>query len=316
MMSTVTVIIVNYNSGKMLWRCLSAVEQQSVQPDEILVVDNASEDHSLECLSNWPNVSVIKMEQNIGFAKANNIALEQISTDFVALVNPDAFPERRWLESLLEAAIVNPAFGSFASFQLKDDEMDVIDGLGDCIHVSGYVWRRRHGKKVSFSDNLSRQVFSACAGAALYRTHVVKQVGAFDEKFFCYCEDVDLGFRLQLAGYRCLFVPDAKIKHIGSAITGQNSTFTIYHGHRNLIFVLFKNVPASVLPIVIPLHLIVTLILFAVYARRGKLGVLLKAKLDALKMLPLFFESRRLIQRSRQITFWETLKIFCIKPLM
>jgi GT2 family glycosyltransferase len=119
---------------------------------------------------------------------------------------------------------------------VKAADLAVLDGVGDAYHISGLVWRMGHGEPVaSFSEQV-REVFSPCAAAALYRRSVLLEVGGFDEDFFCYVEDVDLGFRLRLAGHKALSVPDAVVYHVGSATTGgQHSDFAVYHGHRNLV---------------------------------------------------------------------------------
>jgi GT2 family glycosyltransferase len=140
-------------------------------------------------------------------------------------------------------------------------------------------------------------VFSACAGAALYRTSLFIQSGGFDDVYFMYVEDIDLGFRLQLAGHPCLFVRDAIVHHIGSAITGEDSNFSVYFGHRNLVYCYFKNMPLSLLIVTLPFHIMMNLITLVVLAIKGRGGAISKAKLDALKKLPSAIRARKHVSR-------------------
>jgi len=307
----VTVVIVNWNSGDLLKRCLSALARQTVPPDKILVVDNGSRDGSAEGAGQWPNVELREMGRNLGFAGGNNEAFKDCATDFVALLNPDALPEPDWLEKLLAAARLHPEFAAFGSRQMAADSFDVLDGTGDVYHLSGKVWRRGKGQPYRKQDELPCEIFSPCACAALYRREALLSVGGFDGDFFCYVEDVDLGFRLRLAGYKALYVPDAVVHHVGSATTGgQHSDFSVYHGHRNLVWTFVKNMPGLLFWGLLPLHMLLNLVSVAYFALRGRGRVMLKAKRDALKGLPHMLQKRRAIQRVRKAStlgIWQAL---------
>ena len=241
---SVAVIIVNYNSGALLSRCLKSLSDQTLCADELVVVDNAStEAESQSMLDAITTATVIRSEQNLGYGGAINLAVRKIdTTDYIVCLNPDAFPEPDWLEAMVNAADSHPGYGSFASLMLREDDTSVVDGAGDELHFTGIPWRRFHQQELH--DNLQTEpVFSACAGAALYRTVLFNQLGGFDDVYFMYVEDIDLGFRLQLAGHPCLFVRDAIVHHIGSAVTGEGSDFSVYFGHRNLVYCYFKNMP-------------------------------------------------------------------------
>jgi GT2 family glycosyltransferase len=286
----VAVVIVNFNAGGNLIRCLNAVVSQTRPPDLVVLVDNASSDGSIAAARELcPDVTLIQNEENLGFAAANNQAIAlcaERGIDCAALLNPDAFAEPRWLEALLDAAQRMPGYASFASRLLRDGSEDVVDGLGDAYHVSGVAWRRQHGARLKQSWLRERDVFSACAGAALYSIAAVREVGGFDEDFFCYMEDVDLGFRLQLAGYRCRFVPDAVARHIGSATTGHRSAFSTYYGQRNLVLTYVKNMPTPLLWALLPLHVAANVAGLVVAAARGSLGPAWKGKVDAWRAIP------------------------------
>lgn len=300
-MPMVTVIIVNWNGGDLLRRCLRDLLRQTVPPVRILVMDNASSDGSAETVADLPGVTVRMLGENLGFAAGNNRAFAECDTEFVALLNPDAFPNPDWLEKLLAAARAHPDVAAFGCRQMVAGVEGVIDGVGDVYHFSGLVWRRGHGRSLEPSDMVSREIFSPCAGAALYRRAALAEVGGFDEDFFCYVEDVDLGFRLRLAGHRSLYVPDAVVHHVGSATTGgQHSDFSVYHGHRNLVWTYVKNMPGGLFWAFLPAHFLLHLVTLIHFTLRGQGRVIWRAKRDALTGIPGMWRKRKQLQAIRR----------------
>ncbi len=298
----VAVIIVNWNGGRFLEGCLVSLMRQTQIPGEIILVDNASTDGSLEIARRFPAVRVIVLAQNTGFARGNNLAIAAASaeSEWIALLNPDAFAAPRWLETLLMAAEANPEFDVFGSKLVNAADPVVLDGAGDVYHVSGRVWRTAHSVPMTSSSETECEIFSPCAAAALYRRSAFEEVGGFDEDFFCYVEDVDLGFRLRLAGYRCLYVPQSVAHHVGSGTTGgQHSDFSVYHGHRNLVWTFVKNMPGVLFWLLLPLHVALNLASIVWFALRGQGGVILRAKRDALLGLPKMWRKRRQVQKTR-----------------
>ncbi len=298
----VTVLIVNWNGEQFLERCLTALLAQTVTPYEIILVDNASTDGSLEIARRFPSVRLLAQNSNTGFARGNNLAINAAAagSEWIALLNPDAFPEPRWLEECLLSAQLNPQFDIFASKLLNAADPTVLDGAGDAYHVSGLVWRTAHGIPASALQGSEYEVFSSCAAAAMYRRSALLEVGGFDEDFFCYVEDVDLGFRLRLAGYRCLYVPKSVVHHVGSGATGgKNSDFSVYHGHRNLVWTFVKDMPGLLFWLLLPLHVMVNLASIIWFAFRGQGRVVWRAKRDALLGLPKMWRKRQQIQKSR-----------------
>ena len=304
----VTVVIVNWNGERFLERCLAELIVQTVTPHEIILLDNASTDRSVEIARRFPAVRLMLLDRNTGFARGNNLAIEAASeeSEWIALVNPDAFAEPRWLEALLEAMQANPKFDFFGSKLVNAVDPTLLDGAGDTYHLSGFVWRTAHGTPVSGSAESKREVFSPCAAAALYRRSVLREIGGFDEDYFCYVEDVDLGFRLRLAGYRCLYIPQSVALHIGSGTTGgQHSDFALYHGHRNLIWTFVKDMPGILFWLLLPLHVFLNLVSIIWFALHGRSGVILRAKRDALLGLPKVWRKRQLIQKTRVVSIGE-----------
>jgi GT2 family glycosyltransferase len=297
----ITIIIVNWNCGELLAECLRCLKMQTFKSARVLVVDNASSDGSIAA-AGIPanNIELLQMDFNLGFAAANNRALAQCNTEFVALLNPDALPEPDWLECLLAAARSNPEVAAFGSRQLCHDNPEILDGTGDTYHMSGLAWRERYGMRQQSQDLISREIFSPCAAAALYRRQVLLDAGGFDEDFFCYVEDVDLGFRLHLSGYKALYVPDAVVRHVGSASTGGEwSDFAVYHGFRNPVWVFIKNMPGILFWLLLPLHVALNLASILLFSIRGQGRVILKSKKDAFLGIPRMWRKRREIQKNR-----------------
>jgi len=301
----VSVVVVNWNGERFLERCLAALMAQTVKPHEIILVDNASSDGSVNIARQFSLLRLMLLDQNTGFARGNNLALKAASVEskWIALINPDAFAEPCWLESLLVAVERNPGFDVFGSKLLNAADPTVLDGVGDTYHVSGLVWRAGHSAPVPTYAENEREVFSPCAAAALYRRSAVLKVGGFDEDYFCYVEDIDLGFRLRLAGYRCLYVPQSEAYHVGSGTTGgQHSNFSVYHGHRNLVWTYVKNMPGMLFWLLLPLHLSLNIFSIFWFTLRGQGVTILRAKRDAIKGLPNMWRKRREIQAKRAAT--------------
>jgi len=303
-----SVIVVNWNSATTLPRCLTSLAAQTRANFEIIVIDNRSTDGSADDLERqWPtlNLRVERLPTNVGFSAANNIGASLAHGKWLALLNPDAFPRPDWLECLVNTAIAHPEFVSFASCLLQSEDPMVWDGAGDVYHVSGLAWRRHHGKPISVIENKGEEVFSACAAAALYRRDAFIEAGGFDEFFFCYHEDVDLGFRLRLKGYRCLYVPEAVVYHVGAASSGNSLNLRIYWGHRNLVWTYAKNMPGMLVWVCLPIHLAMTLAYLIYFALSGHGRDICRAKIDAFRGLGHALRSRSKIQRGRRVGILE-----------
>jgi GT2 family glycosyltransferase len=297
----IAVIVVNFNGGELLMRCLESIRSQSLTPWRVIVVDNASGDGSADAAAEkFPEFTITRLTNNTGFAAANNLAIKAATDcEWIALLNPDAYAAPDWLRNMCRAIQRNPDFAFFGSRMLIDDNPEKLDGTGDVYHISGLVWRSGHGANAASQYLRSIEIFSPCAAAALYQRKDLLAVGGFDEEYFCYVEDVDLGFRLRSKGLRCLYVPDAVVRHTGSALTGRRSDFSIYHGHRNLEWTYIKNMPAALFWLMMPLHVVMNLITIVSLSLLGKGGVILRAKRDAVKGVPLMWRKRRVIQMER-----------------
>jgi GT2 family glycosyltransferase len=300
---TVAVLIVNWNGGDLLRQCLESLQRQRRLPDRVIVVDNNSSDDSLgRAAQALERVELIRLPSNVGFAAANNVASRAASgCDLLALLNPDAFADPGWLEALVSAVESHPGCASFASRILLASNPEYLDGAGDSYHVSGRAWRNGHGAKMADWPAMDGEVFAPCAAAALYRRAAFEEAGGFDERYFCYFEDVDLGFRLRLLGYRSLYVHNAVVQHVSSGVSGYRSDFAVYHGERNAVWTFFKNMPGPLLWLYLPQHAALTLASILFYPFRGQGRVVFKAKLDAWRALPAVLRDRRAVQRVRRV---------------
>jgi len=313
----IAVVIVTYNSADTLRACLDALARQTMKPARTLIVDNASPMGFPSDAVKGRDVELIFNDRNVGFAAANNQALARLyadpTVDCVALLNPDAFPEPDWLAQLAAAALRHQDADAFAS-RLMAAGTDLLDGAGDQYHVSGLAWRAGHGLNVSPKYLVERDVFAACAAAAMYRVKSLRRVDGFDAALFCYFEDVDLSVRLRRLGGRCVYVPSAVVWHVGAASTKSDPNFRLYYGHRNMVRVFLKDMPTPLLLLALPAHLIVNVIGIARGAWRGQAALVVRAKLDALKSLPEIVRQRRAIQRQATVGAWGMLKHMRMLP--
>lgn len=311
-----TIIVVNYNSSDMLAKVMAALAKQTVSNFSVVVVDNHSTDRSWFAARNtaFP-CHLVRLEKNIGFAAANNLAIKHHSqTDWVFLLNPDAYPEPDCLEKIAQYITALPEIDCFACTLIKADQPALLDGIGDNYHVSGLHWRHGHDAPCTIAPARPTEVFSACAAAAVYRTRTYLQLGGFDESYFAYSEDVDLGFRLRLSGGSCVLLPDARVHHVGSGITGRSSDFSIYYGHRNLTWTFVKNMPGALILLFLPIHLMMTLYVGLVFAHSGRLNPYARAKWDAFRQLAPRLIKRKQIQYQRVCTTFELLRLMCWLP--
>jgi GT2 family glycosyltransferase len=239
-----SVIIPNWNGARHLPTCLTSLRQQTWRDFEILVVDNASHDDSLELLArDYAEARVIRLDRNTGFTGACNAGLRAGRGEFLVLLNNDTEAAPDWLAEVVAAFERHPAAGMIASKMLLFDRRDIFHTAGDIFKTDGTpgnrgVWQADEGQ---FAEGL---VFSANGGSAAYRRAMLDQIGLLDEAFFFSCEDVDLAWRAQLAGWSAVYAPRARVYHKLSA-TGGGETASFYDG-RNFIYLLAKDVPGCV----------------------------------------------------------------------
>lgn len=240
----VSVIIPNYNGEKYIKNCLISLFNQSLKPDEIIIVDNNSSDKSVEIIEKFKEkVTLVKLDTNKGFSVAVNEGIKRAKSEFVALLNNDTELDKEWLKQLYLAINKDEKIFSCCSKMLRYDNRNIIDDVGDEYNILGWATKTGDGK--DSSDYVEdRYVFSSCAGAAIYRREIFDEIGLFDEKFFAYFEDVDISYRANIYGYKNLFASKAIVYHIGSASSGsRHNDFKVRLAARNNIYLIYKNMP-------------------------------------------------------------------------
>ena len=314
----ISVIIVNFNAGDRLEKCLKALDVQSYRDFEVIVIDNGSADDSISAIKQGraadTPVHLIEAGENLGFAAGNNRAVKRARGNWLAFLNPDAYPSPDWLASMMAGAERWPDVSAFGSTQLDAADPTKIDGAGDVFHVFGIPYRGHFGWPTDMLP-ATGECFSPCAAGALYKRSVFEALGGFDERFFCYGEDVDLGFRLRLMGERSVQLREAVILHEGSAVSGRYSDFTVYHGNRNKIWATYKSMPGVLYWPLLPFQLAAN---FYLLARSFTVGIgpsYWRALRDGFGGLGQFREDRRLLQRERKVSIRELAKVMTWSPL-
>lgn len=231
--------------------CLSSLRDQVVNDFETIIVDNGSTDQSVEFVNeHYPEVQLLELNENMGFAKATNIGIRKALMDkdvhYIVLLNNDIECDRNYLLELSKS-FDNDEIGSVCPKMLNYYNRDVLDDTGNIINKKGFPYSRGQGQKDLGQYDTTELIFSACAGAAMYKKEVFDDVGYFDEDFFAYYEDVDFGFKLQLYGYKCIYNPKAVCYHKRGGTTSTNKNLYIMLIERNIVTLRIKNYPFTIL---------------------------------------------------------------------
>lgn len=235
------IIIPNYNGRRFLAACLSSLKKQTFTDFDITVVDNGSSDHSLYWLSeHYPDVHTISLSKNTGFSTAVNIGIQQTKSPYIMILNNDTILTPSCITNLIHTIEKNPKAFSVGANILTLQSPHLTDTIGDFYSIQGYAFCRNQGLR-PFRQN-SSAVFTNCGCAVIYKRSLLCQVGLFDESFFAYLEDVDIGFRARRLGFQNIHCPNAIVYHHGSGTTNAKYTaFKVYHSARNNIWLRKKN---------------------------------------------------------------------------
>jgi len=298
----VSVIIPNWNGERFLEACLDTLAEQTYKNYEVILVDNASTDGSLALVrSRFPWVKVVPLPENRGFAAAINEGIRHSEGEYIALLNNDAQAAPQWIEELVGALDSHPEAGACASKMLRLPNAHIIDGVGDEYSHYGMAFRAGQGETDVGQYDLSKEVFGACGGAAIYRRALLEEAGLFDEDFFMYYEDVDMDFAVQLLGYKVLYVPTAIAYHVGHPNTTRDK-FIQRLTTKNTINVMMKNMPLTLALRLAPR-------LFRGHLRRalgsiawGWFDAHLLGWLDAIRLMPRMLAKRRARLTSRRVS--------------
>ena len=297
----ISVIVPNYDGVVHLNDCLSALGGQTFHDFEILLVDNGSRDHSVDFVrAKFPEVRILRLPANRGFAGAINAGISAARGDFIALLNNDTAAAPGWLDAL-HRATNDSAFDMWASRVLMFDRPHLLDSAGDGFTTAAAPFKRGHLELARDYDS-NTEVFSPSGSAALFRKALIEEAGLLDEDFFLVHEDVDFGLRARLLGYRCLYVADATVSHKLNSSIGYMSRDYVFYGQRNLEYVFWKDLPLSLLVRCLPAHATFNCFAFGHFILRGRGLVFIHAKLAALLNLPTLLRKRREIQTRRRLS--------------
>jgi GT2 family glycosyltransferase len=312
---SVAILIVAFNSKAHLQRQIAALEAQTLRDFRAVLIDNASrpeERPEPAMLPSW--MTLVQSEENLGFAGGNNRAAASAGdAEFLALLNPDAFPEPGWLAALVDAAARHPHAAAFGSTQLLDADPARLDGAGDALHAIGIPWRGGLGMAAA-SLPAEGETFAACAAAMLIRAADFHAVGGFDERFFCYVEDVDLGFRLRLMGRATMQIPRAVVRHIGGGVSARGSDFADFHGARNRVWMHVKSMPARMFWPLLPLTVAVTLLNLVVNTLKGRTAGW-QGVIAAIGDLGPAWRARQVLRKGRKASVSDVARMLAWSPL-
>jgi len=283
----VSVVIPTWRAGGWLGRCLDALGRQTFRHFEAFVVHNEGRGEIPLPSASGLTVHIKPNPDNVGFAAAVNQGVRLSRGEFIAVLNDDAFPEPHWLEALLDAAQA-PDIGACASLMVFDREPDVVQSAGIAIDRAAICWDRLRGRPVAEARE-PKEVFGASAGAALYRRRMFEGLGGFDERFFAYLEDADLAWRAGNAGWRAVYVPEARVRHLTSASLGEDSPLKRRLLGRNKVWLAAKNAPLADLPLILAYDL--AAVVYALLWRRDPHP--LRGRIEGLRRLREFLAGRR-----------------------
>lgn len=240
----VTIIIPNYNGKHFIEPCLAALKKQTMKEFKVLVVDNCSIDGSQEYMKEkHPDIELISLDENYGFSYAVNIGIRRSHTPYVILLNNDTVVDEHYVEEMVKAIEIDKKVFSVSSKMIQMYHPDLIDSAGDLYTLVGWGICRGAGRTVDKYTKKER-IFSACAGAAIYRRAVFEKIGYFDEIHFAYLEDIDVGYRARIHGYENIYCPTALVYHVGSGTSGSKyNSFKVKLSSRNSIYLNYKNMP-------------------------------------------------------------------------
>jgi hypothetical protein len=309
-MPEISIIIVNWNGKHFLETCLEALRQQTFRDFESILVDNGSADGSIEYVRDqFPEIRVMPLDSNVGFAAANNAGYAQCSGALIVLLNNDTEAHPSWLEEIHKASTKFLSASSFACKMMYFDDRARLDNCGFGLTSAGLTMDLGRDQLDGPAWSEPRKVFGACGGAAVYRRKMLEDVGLFDPDFFMTYEDVDLSFRGQLRGHECVFVAQAVVYHHYRATMAKYPAKQTFFSQRNIELVYLKNMPFSLILRSLPQRLLYELGGAVYFSKKGVGTAYFKAKVEVLKILPSILKKRRSLQTGRKISSSHLLSI-------
>lgn len=316
-----SVIIPNWNGKRFLQECLDSLKDQTYSDFETILVDNGSTDGSVEfvCGRYGEFIRVIPNEVNLGFAGGTNAGIRNAKGDYIVLLNNDTWADPHWLEELVNATNVNPPVGMWGSKIYSYYQRDRIEAVGELIYWDGLCRSKGQFEEDRGQYEKMEEIFFPPGCGAMYRRKVFDEIGLFDEDFFAYADDAEIGIRARLAGWKCLYVPKAILYHKNSGTGGQHSPFKAFYVERNRFWITIKYFP---LPLLI-LSPFFTFYRFAfqaygalthrgaagkftqIYSPWRLIGILFRAYGSGLQNLPRMWKKRRMLKALRKVSCGE-----------
>jgi GT2 family glycosyltransferase len=321
-----SVIIPNWNGRRFLEECIDSLKGQTFQNFETLLVDNGSTDGSADFAEKRYEefIRVLRNKENLGFAGGNNIGIQAARGEYIVLLNNDTWADPHWLEELVKATQCDPSIGMWASKVCSYDRRDRIEGVGELIYWDGLCRARGQYEQDRGQYSVTEEILFPPGCGAMYRKSLFDGMGLFDEDFFAYADDSEIGIRARLAGWKCLYVPLAIVYHKNSGTAGQYSPLKAFYVERNRLWITIKYFPSPLL-FLSPFFTFYRFVFqaYGALAHRGAAGrfteiyspvklilILLKAYGSGISLLPRMWKKRRMLRPLRKVSYGEIFSWF------
>ena len=321
-----SVIIPNWNGKHFLTECIDSLKEQTFRDFEIILVDNGSTDGSAEFAEKRYGdfIRIIRNDKNLGFTGGNNVGIQASKGEYIVLLNNDTWADPRWLEELAKATRFDPPIRMWGSKVCSYYQRDRIEGVGELIYWDGLCRARGQYEQDHGQYNAMEEILFPPGCGAMYRKSLLDEIGLFDEDFFTYADDSDVGIRARLAGWKCLYVPSAIVYHKNSGTAGQYSPLKAFYVERNRFWITIKYFPLPLL-LFTPFFTIWRFAFqaYGALSHRGAagkftqmhspwhlIGILFKAYGSGLRGLPKMWKKRRRLRRLRKVSFGEIFSWF------
>lgn len=301
-MPTFSFIVLSYQSGHYLKPCLESLFALEGGDFEVILADNGSSDGAPQAaVKAFPELRLVSNGANLGYAGGNNAAAKTARGQWLCFINPDVVVHAQWLEAMRVAIAAYPQTHIFTSLQIDPQTPERLDGAGDGMTGFGFPFRMGYGQPRPRNIEVS-EVFSPCGAAFVIARDLFAALNGFDERFFLYCEDADLGYRARLRREPTLLIPEAVVEHTGSATLGARSDVALYHGYRNRIWLYVKNTPSALIALTIVPHIVFSLSVALKDVWKGRGPIVMRALRDAFKGMGAVMRDRQYVQTTRTLS--------------
>ena len=304
-----SIVIVSFNSGSDLQTCVNHLARQTFPDFEVVIVDNDSPGEEFKNLQ-LPDsrFRIIKSDRNLGFAGGSNFGAKQTTSPWIITLNPDAWPEPDWLMALHNAAQIYQDSAILSSTIVTTSDPNILESFGNGLSIFGFAFPCGNGTLLSDAPDGLWEVFAACGAAAAYNREMFFLMEGFDESFFCYLEDIDLAYRIRLAGGKCIHVSDAIVKHVGSSSSDMVAGFRHENSARNNTGLIVKNTPLFALLIILPTYILASIWLIFRTRKNHNNRARRKGFISGLKLFPIYLKKRKNVFSHSKINLVDILK--------